>query len=58
MKGYPSWAALDRQDAYRVLTEYLPLLANQLDLANAGKWSRFSTSLEAERDLPTLKGMK
>jgi dynein heavy chain 2, cytosolic len=56
-KNYPSWAPAERADGYRVLAEHLPHLLHALELDNASKWSRFSTSLEAERDIPSLRGI-
>lgn len=56
-KGFPSWAPSERQSAYRLLSEQLPHLVHLLELDNAAKWKRFSTSLEAERDVPSLKGI-
>ena len=56
-RGYPSWAPSERKDAFRLLTEQLPHLINSLEIENSSKWQRFSTSLEAERDLPVLKGV-
>lgn len=56
-RGYPSWAPSERKDAFRLLTEQLPHLINALELDNAAKWQRFATSLEAERDLPVLRGV-
>eukprot|EP01033_Poteriospumella_lacustris_P002713 gene2718-1970_t len=56
-KGYPSWAPSERKDAFRLLTEQLPHLVSALELENAGKWQRFASSLEAERDLPSLRGV-
>jgi dynein heavy chain 2 len=56
-KGFPSWAATERQAAFRLLAEHLPNLIHTLDLENSGKWQRFATSLEAERDFPALRGV-
>jgi dynein heavy chain 2 len=56
-KGYPSWAPSERKDAFRLLSEQLPHLVNALELENAAKWQRFASSLEAERDLPSLRGV-
>jgi dynein heavy chain 2 len=56
-RGFPSWAANDRQSAYRLLTEHVPHLIDSLDLGNAPKWSRFSSSLEAEKDIPAARGV-
>lgn len=56
-RGYPSWAPSERKDAFRLLTEQLPHLVNSLELENSAKWQRFATSLEAERDLPVLRGV-
>ena len=56
-RGYPSWAPAERQGAFRLVQEHLPHLIQALELDNAGKWQRFSTSLEAERDLPSLRGV-
>ena len=56
-RGYPQWAPSERKDAFRLLQEQLPHLINSLELENTAKWQRFSTSLEAERDLPSLKGV-
>ncbi len=56
-RGYPSWASNDRQAAYRLLTENVPHLIHALELENSSKWSRFASSQEAERDLPSLKGV-
>lgn len=53
-KLFPSWASSDRQDAFSTLLEHLPQLVNSLELDNLNKWNRFSTSLEAERDFPSL----
>ena len=58
-RGYPSWAPNDpgRQTAFRLLMEHAPHLVHGLDLDSASKWQRFSSSLEAEKDLPPLKGV-
>ena len=56
-RGYPSWAPTERQAGYRLLQENLPHLISSLELDNVAKWSRFSSSLEAEKDLPMLKGI-
>ena len=56
-KGYPSWAPTERQSAFRLLSEHLPHLVHSLELDNASKWQRFSTSLEAEKDVPVLRGV-
>lgn len=56
-RGYPSWAPSERKGAFRLLSEQIPHLINSLDLENTAKWQRFATSLEAERDLPSLKGV-
>jgi hypothetical protein len=55
-KGFPSWALSERQSAFRLLQENLPHLINTLDLENTSKWQKFATSLEAERDIPSIKG--
>ena len=56
-KGFPGWASSERQGAYRLLQENLPHLVTMLELENNSKWSKFSTSLEAERDFPSIKGV-
>lgn len=56
-RGFPQWAAADRQSAFRLVSENLPHLINSLELDNVPKWQRFATSLEAERDLPSLRGV-
>jgi dynein heavy chain 2, cytosolic len=56
-KGYPAWAPSERKDAFRLLSEQVPHLVNALELDNTAKWQRFSTSMEAERDLPPLRGI-
>ena len=56
-RDYPSWAPTERQAGYRLLQENLPHLINSLELNNVSKWSRFSSSLEAEKDFPALKGI-
>ncbi len=56
-RGFPQWASTDRQSAFRLVSENLPHLINSLELDNVPKWQRFSTSLEAERDLPSLRGV-
>ena len=56
-KGYPNWAPSERKSAFRLLTEQLPHLINSIELENTAKWQRFSTSLEAEKDLPSLRGV-
>jgi len=56
-RGYPSWAPGERQAAYRLLTEHVPHLVSALELDNASKWQRFAQSLEAEKDLPQLRGV-
>jgi len=56
-RGYPSWAPSERKDAFRLLSEQLPHLITSLELENSAKWQRFATSLEAERDLPSLRGV-
>jgi dynein heavy chain 2 len=56
-KGYPSWAPSERKAAFRVLSEQLPHLLTSLELDNGAKWQRFATSLEAEKDLPSLRGV-
>ena len=56
-KGFPSWAASDRVSAFRLLQEQIPHLVHQLELENNGKWQRFSSSVEAERDFPPLRSI-
>lgn len=56
-KNYPSWAPAERADAFRVLAEHIPHLLHSLELDNTNKWQRFASSLEAERDIPALKGI-
>jgi dynein heavy chain 2 len=56
-KGYPNWAPAERQSAYRLVLENIPHLVHGLELENMTKWNRFSSSLEAEKDLPPLKGV-
>ena len=56
-KGFPSWAASDRISAFRLLQEQVPHLIHQLELESNGKWQRFASSVEAERDFPSLKGI-
>ena len=56
-RGYPTWAPAERQAAFRLLSENLPHLINSLELDNASKWQRFASSLEAEKDLPILRGV-
>ena len=56
-RGYPSWAPSERQAAFRLLSENLPHLINSLELDNVSKWSRFAASMEAEKDLPLLRGV-
>ena len=55
-KGYPTWAAKERESAFRLILETCPNLIQSLELDNP-KWIRFSTSLEAERDLPPIRGV-
>lgn len=56
-KGFPSWAASERQSAFRLLLEHLPHVVHSLDLENTSKWQRFAGSPEAERDIPNVKGI-
>ena len=56
-KGFPSWALSERQSAYRLLVEHLPQFVHSLELENSSKWQRFASSLEAEKDLPSLKSL-
>jgi dynein heavy chain 2 len=56
-RGYPTWAPPERQAAFRLLSENLPHLINSLELDNSSKWQRFASSLEAEKDLPILRGV-
>ena len=56
-RGYPSWAPAERQAGFRLLSENLPHLIQSLELDNVSKWQRFSSSLEAEKDLPLLRGV-
>ena len=56
-KGFPPWAPSERKGAYRLLSEQLPHLLNSLELENTSKWQRFASSLEAEKDLPSLRGV-
>lgn len=56
-KGFPAWAASERQSAFRLLTEQLPHMIHALELDNASKWQRFTSSLEAERDFPAVRGV-
>lgn len=56
-KGFPSWASSERVPAFRLLQEQLPHLVHTLELENTSKWKRFASSVEAERDFPSLKGV-
>jgi dynein heavy chain 2 len=56
-KNFPNWAPAERQGAFRLLQESLPHLIHALELENSPKWQRFSSSTEAERDIPSLKGV-
>lgn len=56
-KGFPSWAPSERQAGFRLLSEQLPHLILSAELENSSKWQRFAASPEAERDLPSLKGV-
>ena len=56
-KGFPAWAPSERQSAYRLLCEHIPHVIHALDLENSSRWQRFATSPEAERDLPSIKGV-
>jgi dynein heavy chain 2, cytosolic len=56
-RGYPNWAPAERQASFRLLSENLPHLVQSLELDNASKWQRFASSLEAEKDLPILRGV-
>jgi len=56
-RGYPSWAPTERQAAFRLLSENLPHLLTSLELDNQSKWQRFAASLEAEKDMPLLRGV-
>jgi len=56
-RGFPAWAAQERQDSFKVLLEHVPHLVQTLELENTGKWQRFSTSLDAERDIPPIRGI-
>ena len=55
-KGFPGWALQERLSAYRLLLEHLPQLVHSLELENP-KWKRFADSLEAEEDLPNIRGV-
>lgn len=56
-KDMPTWAASDRAAAFRCLVENFPRLLGALELGNDGKWSRWATSPECERDFPTLRAV-
>ena len=56
-RGYPSWAPTERQAAFRLISENLPHLLTSLELENQSKWQRFAASLEAEKDMPLLRGV-
>lgn len=57
MRNYPSWAPAERQSHFKLLANNLPDLVKDMDTNNSNKWQRFSSSLEAEKDLPSLKGV-
>jgi dynein heavy chain 2, cytosolic len=57
LRNYPSWGPSDRQSAFRLLSEQLPHLITSLELDNTQKWQRFSTALEAEKEIPPLRGV-
>ena len=57
LRNYPSWAPSDRQAAFQLLSEQLPHLISSLELDNVSKWQRFSSSLEAEKDIPAIRGI-
>ena len=52
----PRWAPQDAQAPLGALRAHLPALAEALSLDAPG-WSRFAASPEAERDLPSLRGV-
>jgi dynein heavy chain 2 len=54
---YPSWAAPERQAQYQVLSEVLPQLVAALELDNSSKWSKFANAPDAERHIPSLRGV-
>jgi dynein heavy chain 2 len=56
-RGFPSWLPSERESQFKLLQENLPHLMQTLDLENISKWQRFSTSIEAERDIPLLRGI-
>lgn len=56
-KGFPSWAGTDRQGAFRLLSEMIPHTVHALELDTNAKWTRFASSMEAERDVPQLRGI-
>jgi dynein heavy chain 2 len=55
-RGFPSWAAPDRANAFQVLVDHLPQMVYGLELDNA-KWERFANSAEPERDFPVMRGL-
>ena len=57
MRNYPNWAPAERQSHFKLLATHLPDLVNDMDSDNTSKWTRFSSSLEAEKDLPSIKGV-
>eukprot|EP00968_Pinguiococcus_pyrenoidosus_P012904 scaffold1154_cov310-Pinguiococcus_pyrenoidosus.AAC.36 len=55
-RDMPKWAAAESEPAISTLETHLPELLDALDISNSS-WSRFSTSPEAERDVPKVRGL-
>ena len=54
---YPSWAPPERQAQYQVLSEILPQFVATLELDNSSKWSKFANAPDAERHVPSIRGV-
>ncbi|CAM9781909.1 unnamed protein product, partial [Sphacelaria rigidula] len=53
----PPWASPDREEAFALLAEHLPLVVQTSELEDAGRWKRWATSPECERDFPTIRSL-
>jgi hypothetical protein len=51
---FPTWAAPDRKDEFGMLAATLPRVVNYLNLSDGRTWEPWSTSVEAEKELPDI----
>mmetsp|Transcript_8125 Transcript_8125/g.10764 ORF Transcript_8125/g.10764 Transcript_8125/m.10764 type:complete len:2280 (+) Transcript_8125:2-6841(+) len=56
-RDFPPWASSDRAAAFSILQEHFPQLLNNLELSNMNKWQRWASSMECERDFPSIRGL-